>query len=284
MKWRALRLPDLDEVLARHLQRGLDRLGAAADEVGVARCRPAPSAISRSASSSATSVVKKLGVRVGELVDLRVHRRHHVGVPVAEAGHRGAAGGVEVLLAGGVDDEHAVAGDGTGGVRRRWRCRTWVMVGVGGGGMRSSLRRRDAPIPPPQRDMHGAAVRGRVGWSSQRAAVAGVALGPWPPPRRAGIGGPARGSTTPLAPRGAAYSAARCQWRGRTATRTPGSMPVAGRPMPPPQRGMHGAAVRGRVGWSSQRAAVTGVPRGPRPPPRRGDGRAARSSATPAPR
>ena len=93
---RALRLPDLDEVLARHLERRLDRLRAAADEVDVAH------AGGRVRDQLVGQRLGDLGgeearVRVGEPVDLRVHRREHVGVAVAEAGHRGAAAGVEVL-------------------------------------------------------------------------------------------------------------------------------------------------------------------------------------------
>ena len=110
---RALRLPDLDEILARHLERRLDRLGAAAHEVRVAR------AGRRRPDQPVGELFGDFGreearVRVGELVGLRVHRRQHVGVAVPEAGNRGAAAGVEVLLAGGVGDEHAAAGDGDG--------------------------------------------------------------------------------------------------------------------------------------------------------------------------
>ena len=109
----ALRLPDLDEVLPRHLERRLDRLGAAAHEVHVAH----PGR--RRADQPVGELLGHLGreearVRVGEPVGLRVHRRQHVGMPVTEAGHRGAAAGIEVLLAGGVGDEHAAAGDGDG--------------------------------------------------------------------------------------------------------------------------------------------------------------------------
>jgi hypothetical protein len=50
-------------------------------------------------------------MRVGDLVDLLVHRAQDVGVAVAEAGHRGAAGGVEVRLAVAVDDLDAASGD-----------------------------------------------------------------------------------------------------------------------------------------------------------------------------
>ena len=69
-------------------------------------------------------------VRVGEAVDLRVHRRQHVGVAVAEARHRGAAAGVDVLLAGGVGDEHAAAGDGD-----RRRVAEMAVEDVGHGGL-----------------------------------------------------------------------------------------------------------------------------------------------------
>jgi hypothetical protein len=50
-------------------------------------------------------------MRVGDLVDLLVHRAQDVGVAVAETGHRGAAGGVEILLAVAVDDRDAVPAD-----------------------------------------------------------------------------------------------------------------------------------------------------------------------------
>ena len=51
------RLAFLDEILPRQLQRRLDRLRAAADEIDMTKARGA-SSISRSASRSATSVVK----------------------------------------------------------------------------------------------------------------------------------------------------------------------------------------------------------------------------------
>ncbi len=70
---RALRLADLDEVLARHLQRRLDRFRPAADEVRVAH------AGRRRADQLVRKRFRGLGreearVRVGEPVDLRVHR------------------------------------------------------------------------------------------------------------------------------------------------------------------------------------------------------------------
>ena len=50
--------------------------------------------------------------------------------------------------------------------------------------------------------LHGAAVRGRVGWSSLRAAVAGVARGPWPPRAARSVATPCAAPDSP-APRAA---------------------------------------------------------------------------------
>ncbi len=112
----ALRLADLDEILPRHLERGLDRFRAAAHEVGVAR------AGGRRADEPVGERLRRLGreearVRVREPVDLRMHRRQHIGVAVAEARHGGAARRVEILLARGVGEIDAATRDGDG--RRR---------------------------------------------------------------------------------------------------------------------------------------------------------------------
>ncbi len=110
---RALRLPDLDEILARHLQRRLDRLRAPAHEIRMARPgrRRPDQAVGEFLGDPRG---EEAGVRIGEPVRLRAHRRQHVGVSVAEAGNRGASTRVEVFLAGGVGDEHAAGGDGDG--------------------------------------------------------------------------------------------------------------------------------------------------------------------------
>ena len=103
-----LRLAALDEILPRELQRRLDRLRSAADEERMAE------ALRRVRDE----VVGKLfgglrgeeaGMRVFEPVELRAHGRDDVGMRMAEAGHRGAAGGVDIFLAGGVADEDALA-------------------------------------------------------------------------------------------------------------------------------------------------------------------------------
>ncbi len=116
-----LGLADLDEVLPRHLERCLDRLRAAADEIDVA------DAGRRVGDEVAAQLLRDLGgeearVRVGELVELGVHGGQHVGMAVAEARHRRTARGVDVLLAGRVPDVDALAAHGHG-------------VGVGDGAM-----------------------------------------------------------------------------------------------------------------------------------------------------
>ena len=110
-----LRLALLDEVLPRHLQRGLDRLRAAADEIDVvdAGRRVRDEVVAQLLGHLRR---EEAGVRVGELVELRVHGGQHVGMAVAEARHGGAARGVDVLLPRVVADDHAFAalGDGIG--------------------------------------------------------------------------------------------------------------------------------------------------------------------------
>ena len=104
----ALQLALLDEVVARHLQAGLDRLRAAAAEVHVGHA----------ARGVCDQMIGQLlgdprreeaGVRVGDRVELLVHGGQHVGMAMAEAGHGRAARRVDVLLAGLVRDADAGA-------------------------------------------------------------------------------------------------------------------------------------------------------------------------------
>ena len=109
----APRLPDLDEVLARHLQRRFDRLRAAANQIGMAHAgRRRGDQLIRQRLRHLGG--EETGVGVGQAIDLRVHRRDHVGMAVAQRGDRRAAGGVEVLAAGGIADQHAGRRDGDG--------------------------------------------------------------------------------------------------------------------------------------------------------------------------
>ncbi len=156
---RALRLPDLDEVLARHLERGLDRLRAAAHEIGVARAGGA---------GADELVGERLGdlgreearVHVREPVDLLVDRGEHVRVAVAQARDRGAAAGVEVAPALGIGHEHAFAADGDRGLAMQVAVQDAGHRTLAGGeasrlAERSQYARRPgAPGPPlaPARD------------------------------------------------------------------------------------------------------------------------------------
>src|SRR5206468_108393 len=83
----ALGLTRLDEILPRHLERRLDGLRAAADEVDVAGARRAMG------DEVLAQLLRDLrgeeaGVRVGQLVELSVHGGQHVAMAVPEARHR----------------------------------------------------------------------------------------------------------------------------------------------------------------------------------------------------
>ena len=91
----ALRLADLDEKLARHFERGLHRLRTAAHQIDVAQAR-------RSVLDQAVGEAfgglggEESGMRIGEGVELFMHRGEHVRVPVAKARDGRAARRVEV--------------------------------------------------------------------------------------------------------------------------------------------------------------------------------------------
>ena len=102
--------PRLDEILPRHLERGLDRLGPAADQIDVAQARR------RVRDEPVGEPLGGLrgeegGVGVGERVELPAQRRDDLRVAMAEAGDRRAARGVEIAPALGVDDLDAGAED-----------------------------------------------------------------------------------------------------------------------------------------------------------------------------
>jgi hypothetical protein len=86
----ALRLADLDEVLARHLQRSLYRFRPATHEIHMAH------ALRRTVDQQLRQFLghvcrEEAGMGVGEFVDLLVHGRDHIGVTVPEARHRRAS-------------------------------------------------------------------------------------------------------------------------------------------------------------------------------------------------
>ena len=108
-----LRLAALDEILARELERCLDRLRPAADEEGVT------DAVRRVRDKIVGEVLGNLrgeeaGMRIGEPVELLAHRRQDIGVRMTETRHRRAARGIDVVLAVAVADHDAVAARGNG--------------------------------------------------------------------------------------------------------------------------------------------------------------------------
>ena len=103
-----LRLAAFDEILPRELERGLDRLRAAADEEDVT------DALRRVRDEIVGQFLRNLRgeearMRISEPVELLVHRRQHVRMRMPETGHRRAARGVDVFLARGVADDDALA-------------------------------------------------------------------------------------------------------------------------------------------------------------------------------
>ena len=116
---------------------------------------------------------------------------------------------------------------------------------------RDDRRRQRWPMPTPQRVPHGAAATGRVGWSSQGAAVAGGTRGPCPPPRSAARTAPrapavrAPGRRRPVGcPRGRALRLSRRTRRRRTA---PAPLPTGrARARPPACRPGRAAPARRR--------------------------------------
>src|SRR5512134_1423664 len=105
---RALRLALLDEVLARELERRLDRLRAARDEVdlveGLGRAGD-----ERVGERLHRLVAEERGVREGQLFELALDRSDDRRVGVAKARYRGTARGVEVALAFLVEQVRAFA-------------------------------------------------------------------------------------------------------------------------------------------------------------------------------
>ena len=107
----ALFLAALGEILPRHLERRFDRFRPAAHEIGVADAfggvgdQPVGESLGHFGGEEA-------GMGIGELVELLVQGRRHCGMAVPQAGHRGAARGVDVALAGGIDDFDALAAGG----------------------------------------------------------------------------------------------------------------------------------------------------------------------------
>ena len=53
---------------------------------------------------------------VAEAINLRLHRRHHMRMTMAKAGHRRAARAINHVMPGGIPQPNPLAGDGNGRV------------------------------------------------------------------------------------------------------------------------------------------------------------------------
>ncbi len=107
----ALRFAGLDEILARHLERRLDRLRTAAHEIDAIESgrRVLDQAVGEALGDIGGEEAR---MRIGERVELRAQGGEHVGMAVAEAGDGRASRRVEIAPAVGVDDLDAGAGNG----------------------------------------------------------------------------------------------------------------------------------------------------------------------------
>ncbi len=105
-----LGLAGLDEILSRHLERRLDRLRAAADQIDMAHSgrRVLDQPVGKALGGLGG---EKPRVSVGDRLELPAHRGEHVGMPMAEARDRRASRGVEVASTLGVDDLDAGTGN-----------------------------------------------------------------------------------------------------------------------------------------------------------------------------
>ncbi len=112
----ALRLALLDKILTRHFQRGLDRFRSATDEVDVidALRRRLDQPIGQFFGNLGR---EKGGVRIRNRIELLVKRRYDIRMPMPQAGHCRAAGGIDITGAALVEQFDALAADGHGQFR-----------------------------------------------------------------------------------------------------------------------------------------------------------------------
>ena len=94
----ALRLADLDKILARQFQRGLHRLGPARDEINAVYPlgRMGNRLVGQRLGGGGC---EKTGVGKGNRVQLRLDRRGHLGVAMAQTRHGSAARSVKIGFA-----------------------------------------------------------------------------------------------------------------------------------------------------------------------------------------
>ena len=131
----APRLAPFDEVLACHLERGLNGLRAAADEEHLVEvARRAVGQLFRQPFDRTVGEIAGMGE--GDLLQLFGNRPLHPAVRVAQAGNRSAAAAVEIFPAVGIVDVDALA---MGNRRHGARERAMENVGHGTGIRRAGL-------------------------------------------------------------------------------------------------------------------------------------------------
>ncbi len=123
----ALRLAGLDKILPRQLDAGFDRFRTAADEIGVTQ--PAGLVADELVGQRFGRLRREeAGVGIGELRRLPGHRLEHARMLVAETGDRSPAGRIQNPPAILANQPDALAADALGGVSRRLRCSTRLLL------------------------------------------------------------------------------------------------------------------------------------------------------------
>ncbi|SJM32678.1 hypothetical protein BQ8482_300049 [Mesorhizobium delmotii] len=109
----ALRLTLFDEILPRHLERRFDRFRATAHQIDMRqpRWRVLDEPIAEALGGLGG---EETSMSVGDPVELAVQRGNYVGMSMAEAGDRGSARGVDIVLAARIDQFDPLASDGNG--------------------------------------------------------------------------------------------------------------------------------------------------------------------------
>ena len=106
----ALRLLALDEILPRHLERGLDRLRSPGHEIDLGHARRCVrDQLIRQFLGDLGA--EEAGVGVGEAVELCMHRRDDRRMLMSQTRHRRAAACVDVAPPFAVDEKDAFASD-----------------------------------------------------------------------------------------------------------------------------------------------------------------------------
>lgn len=124
----ALRLPDLDHILPRHFQRGLDGFRPSRDEIDL--LDPLWRVFDQPRSEAFSGLIgEETRMRKSQRLTLFGDRGLHIGVRMPQTGHRRASRSVEVTLSVFVDEIASLPAYGT-----RWRDTRGTVKDTGGCG------------------------------------------------------------------------------------------------------------------------------------------------------